>query len=247
LLQHDMFLSAVHDEYWTKEMRDNLEAIRQAGVNLAFLGANAGYRAVRLEESSVGKFRRMRHYKEYTEDPMLGKNDEKVAAQWRYGPLLRPESELLGIMYAGSPVDDPWVCSRADHWLYEGTGLSKGYEVPHMVGHEYDRVFDDKEFKEATPDGLQILAESPVGVRGDHDEVISRDVSHTSLYQHESGAGVFASGTIRWSWFLDDVGGSYYQTAVSKADPKIQKLTARLFESMSNGPMAKYMDRNGLS
>ena len=34
LFQHDMFLSAGHDEYWTKEMRDNLELLRDSGQYL---------------------------------------------------------------------------------------------------------------------------------------------------------------------------------------------------------------------
>jgi hypothetical protein len=243
LLQHDLFLSAGHDEYWTKEMRDHLEMIRDSGVNLAFLGANDGYRAVRLEDSPLGPQRRMRHYKEYTEDPLLGKEDDRVAAQWRFGPTNRPENELIGIMYAGDPVDDPWVCTRTDHWLFEGTGLKKGYEVPHMVGHEYDRAFTEGTFSDTTPDGLEILSVSPVAIRDAAGKVASKDESNSSLYIAESGAGVFAAGTIRWNWFLDDFGGSYYEKKVNRADKHIQKLTEHLFTAMGDGPLRAYVDK----
>lgn len=37
------FLSAGHDEYWSWEMRDNVEALRNAGVNLAFFSANTAH------------------------------------------------------------------------------------------------------------------------------------------------------------------------------------------------------------
>jgi hypothetical protein len=248
LLQHDVFLSAGHDEYWTKEMRDNLEAIRLAGVNLMFLGANTGYRAVRLESSPLGKLRRMRHYKEYTEDPLLGEDDERVAGQWRFDPPGRPENALLGIMYVASPVDDPWVCSRTDHWMFDGTGLRKGHEVDRMVGHEFDRAYFDGDYAEHTPENLEILSESPVRVLdANTNEVLSRDTAHTSLYVFEdSGAGIFAAGTIRWPWFLDDYGGSYYEATVRKrADRGVQNLTRHLLTAFGDGPLAGYMERNG--
>lgn len=246
LLQHDLYVSAGHDEYWSKEMRDNLETVRDAGVNLAFLGANAGYRAVRFEDSELGKYRRMRHYKDHEEDPLFGKQDDRVAAHWRYGPLNRPENELIGIMYVASPVDDPWVCSRTDHWLFDGTGLKQGYEVPHMVGHEFDRAYTRGAYGSYSPENLEILSESPVKVISEDGSKGQKDVAHTSLYTARSGAGVFASGTIRWSWMLDDFGGSYYESEVHRADPHVQKLTARLFDAMSHGPLERYIEKNNL-
>ena len=40
LLNHKIFISAGHDEYWSPEMRDAVEAARDAGVNLAFWSGN---------------------------------------------------------------------------------------------------------------------------------------------------------------------------------------------------------------
>ena len=48
------FLSAGHDEYWSKEMYDAAEAARDAGVSLGFFGANAIYTQVRYEPSAAG-------------------------------------------------------------------------------------------------------------------------------------------------------------------------------------------------
>ncbi|HTU06009.1 MAG TPA: N,N-dimethylformamidase beta subunit family domain-containing protein, partial [Trebonia sp.] len=47
-------ISLGHDEYWTPEERANVTAARDAGVNLAFLGANAMFRRTRLQSSSLG-------------------------------------------------------------------------------------------------------------------------------------------------------------------------------------------------
>src|SRR5262249_28930642 len=49
LLRHRLVVVAGHDEYWTKRMRDAFDAARDAGVNLAFMGANDAYWQVRLQ------------------------------------------------------------------------------------------------------------------------------------------------------------------------------------------------------
>src|SRR5262249_47364951 len=51
LKDHKAFLSVGHDEYWTWEMRNNVEAARDAGVHLGFFGANICYWQIRLEAS----------------------------------------------------------------------------------------------------------------------------------------------------------------------------------------------------
>ena len=49
LLEHRLVIVNGHDEYWTKAMRDAYEAARDAGVNLAFMGANDAYWQIRYE------------------------------------------------------------------------------------------------------------------------------------------------------------------------------------------------------
>ena len=48
-------ISPGHDEYWSPPERANVTAARDAGVNLAFLGANAMFRRTRLEPTSAGR------------------------------------------------------------------------------------------------------------------------------------------------------------------------------------------------
>lgn len=52
LLNHKVFLSVGHDEYWSKEMRDYVEAARNAGINIGFFSANTCYWRVRFENST---------------------------------------------------------------------------------------------------------------------------------------------------------------------------------------------------
>ncbi len=54
LLNHKLFLSSGHDEYWSKTQRTNVEAARDAGVNLAFFSGNEMFWKTRFESSIAG-------------------------------------------------------------------------------------------------------------------------------------------------------------------------------------------------
>ena len=51
---HKVFLSVGHDEYWSGAQRANIEAARDAGVNLAFFSGNEAYWRTRYESSIAG-------------------------------------------------------------------------------------------------------------------------------------------------------------------------------------------------
>ncbi len=67
LLGHQAFLSVGHDEYWSGAQRANVEAARDAGVNLLFWGGNDVYWKTRYEPSIDGTatdYRTLISYKE---------------------------------------------------------------------------------------------------------------------------------------------------------------------------------------
>ncbi|MCG8466967.1 MAG: hypothetical protein MJB57_01970, partial [Gemmatimonadetes bacterium] len=67
LLEHEVFLSVGHDEYWTGDQRRNVEAAREAGVHLAFFSSNEVYWKVRWEDAIDGSgtpYRTLVTYKE---------------------------------------------------------------------------------------------------------------------------------------------------------------------------------------
>jgi hypothetical protein len=64
---HKIFMSTGHDEYWSGPQRANVEAARDAGVNLAFFSGNEVFWKTRWESSTDGSntpFRTMAVYKE---------------------------------------------------------------------------------------------------------------------------------------------------------------------------------------
>ena len=180
-------ISMGHDEYWSTAMRTAVTAARDAGVNVAFLSANAVFRHIRFAASPTGPDRIEINYKRTT-DPLYGKDNAEVTVDWREPPLSDPESSLVGAYYECNPVDAPMVITNPRNWLFAGTGARLGMRLPHLVGSEYDRVNPGV----PTPKNIEVITHSPVDCRG------VNSFSDSAYYTVRSGAGVFDAGT---SWF----------------------------------------------
>ena len=114
LLRTKAFLSVGHDEYWTRQMYDNVSRARDAGVNLLFLSGNAVDGEVFLTTSTDGRPNRI-----------MGRS------KW-----FLDEHTLMGASSYGVGLGD-WVVSDAGHWLYAGTGMKEGDTIKGLVGWEY--------------------------------------------------------------------------------------------------------------
>ncbi len=201
---HKSFLSVGHDEYWSWEMRDHVELLKDNGVNLGFFTANAAYWQIRLESSSVanGNNRTMVAYRydAASRDPILKdgstQNDHLVTGLFRAPPTNRPEETLMGVMYGLFPVDDEdMIITNADHWIFANSGLKNNDVIPNVMGYEVDGIYG------YGPDNLEILASTPLK----HPTTPSRNLtSYMTIYETEQDAHVFATGTIQWSWGLDN-------------------------------------------
>ena len=67
ILEHRVFLSVGHDEYWSGAQRANVEAARNAGVHLAFFSGNEIFWKIRWDTSIDGSgtpYRTMVSYKD---------------------------------------------------------------------------------------------------------------------------------------------------------------------------------------
>ncbi|GGU70233.1 N,N-dimethylformamidase beta subunit family domain-containing protein [Kitasatospora aureofaciens] len=225
-------LSLGHDEYWSPEQRANVVAARDAGTNLAILGANCCFRRIRFEPTDLGPDRTVVCYKDaWAQDPGH-QAGAPATTDFRVGPGADPESSMLGVIYDGYPVDAPYVVTSPDHWAFEGTGVTAGASFPHLVGVEYDRV--DTAFP--TPRPIEVIAHSPVVCEGRHSH------SDTAYYTVPSGAGVFASGTMRWVETLDangPGGGNADHGIDSHAGDVVRKVTENVLRAFAAGPAGR--------
>ncbi len=190
LLHHALDMTAGHGEYWTKQMRDGWEAAQSAGVNLAFMGANAGYWQIRYEDND----RTIVSYKT-SPDPDPDPTDKTV--QFRQLSAPRPECQLEGVQFAGTvlyrnyldysvDVSDPW---------FAGTGLTTGSVLPGLVGYETDAVDPTCHVPPVTP--LLTYSSPPANPGGPPARADS------VRYRACSGAEVFSAGSLQFSWGLD--------------------------------------------
>ncbi len=186
--RHTAWISPAHDEYWSLEMRRGVEAARDAGTNLVFLGANCMFRRIRLDDSPIGPNRRQVNYRSATRDPVAKTDPERVTTSWREAPKANPESSIIGNYYDSNPVDADMVVVHPDHWMFAGADVERQQVWKRFVGNEFDRVT----LEVPTPDNIEVLAHSPVVCNG------RKSYADMTYYTAESGAGVFSSGSI---WF----------------------------------------------
>jgi N,N-dimethylformamidase beta subunit-like protein/F5/8 type C domain-containing protein/putative Ig domain-containing protein len=216
LLSHKAFIVAPHDEYWSWSMRDTVERGRDAGVNLAFLGANISYWQIRFEPSSSGDpDRTVIGYKDLAS--MDHPSDPRYTTTlWRN---IRPEGELIGVDYNGvfdyNPADI--VITNASHWLFNGTGLTNGSILPNVLGYETDSLSAYR------PSGTIRLAHSPFPKSSPQVN------ANMSIYTAPSGAEVFAVGTVWWTMGLDDIRPS------RGVVPAVQQITANFLARALGG------------
>ena len=226
LPRHRAFLSVGHDEYWTWEMRDHVEAARDRGVHLAFLGANASFWQIRLEPDASGAAdRTIVGYKDgAAADPLAADpaRARRVTAHWRDGPTARPEAAMIGVMYVADPVDADVVVDDASHWAFAGTGLARGGVLPGLLGYEVDAIAS------ASPPGLARLAHSPFALASGES-----GYADMTLYQAPSGALVFATGSMYWNWGLDDYNAPGLRSA--RASVAAQRITHNVLDRMLEG------------
>ena len=216
-------ISLGHDEYYSQAMRNALMDARNAGTNLAFLGANAIYRHVRFANGD----RVIICYKDAAIDPLYGRDDAETTQQWRDPPDPRPESVLTGVFYECNPVSAPYVVYDPSNWIFAGTGAYRGERFPGMVGPEYDRLNPAVPF----PRPMQVLAHSPLTCDG------YSTFSDSVYYTVASGAGVFASGTMRWVCAMR--GPSCGHGLNRAAERFVDRATQNLLRAFAAGPAGR--------
>jgi N,N-dimethylformamidase beta subunit-like protein len=213
-----------HDEYWSRAMRAALEQARRRGVNLAFLGANAVFRRIRLRPSPIGPDRVEVNYKVAAEDPAYAAGSADVTADWPAPPHARDESALVGQSYDCFPARADQVVVDPRNWLFAGTGARAGTRLHLVVGPESDRV----DLQHPTPRSLEVLAHT--SFRCGPSRSTTSDVT---WYTTASGAGVFASGTIDW---VCSITGAHCKGGGGRTSAVVAGMTANLLRAFAAGP-----------
>ena len=211
LIGHPLVIASGHDEYWSREMRDAFEAVRESGASITCMGANSCYWQARFEDDG----RTMVEYRRSVADP---EPDAALKTQ-RFRDLdpPRPECLLWGVQYqdgiakpseprdynlAESCLGDPWL---------EGTGFEHPATLEGLVGYEWDALQAGLE-----PTGATVFF---------HHE---GEPSNADAVRHRTAAGgiAFAAGSLQFSWGLDD------WAQPGSADPRLQRFMRNALDEM---------------
>jgi peptidoglycan/xylan/chitin deacetylase (PgdA/CDA1 family) len=202
LFNYTLFLSVGHDEYWSKEMRDHLDAFLGAGGNCAIFSGNTLFRQVRYEDGG----RTLVGYKlHWRDDPMYKKDNIRVTRECKNYPINWPQNSTTGLGWTGwvnkspeSPKKGRYTVYRSNHWIYDGTGLKDldefWYEPTEKVEVDGSAFFWENGLpivsgEEETPLNFIILGIQPS----------TRGHATLGIYAHPGGGTVFNAATFGWS------------------------------------------------
>lgn len=195
-----------HDEYWTREMRDHLDAWIDAGGHLARFGGNFFWQT-RLSEDLLTQI--CFKSRAEAEDPLA--DTYRITSYWDHPRVARPGVASMGLtgsmgVYAGwsrcaAHGSGGFTVYRPDHWALAGTGLGYGDVLgaaSKIFGYEVDGI--DYEMKKGLPlpapgtglaGELTILAVSPATTlahsTGPHDQdhfIGHLDAEEVALHVH---------------------------------------------------------------
>ena len=248
---HKMFLSVGHDEYWSGPQRANVEAARDAGVNLSFWSGNEVYWKTRWEPSiSAGgqAYRTLVTYKETRAGPIDPNNewtgtfrDPRFASPTSLGAG-RPENALTGTIfqvdsYRSDAITIPYDDANLRFWRNTSVAnLQPGQSATltqNYLGYEWDASPDNG----VRPAGLIELSSTTLPVTQyllDYGtQTGSATATHNlTLYRAPSGALVFGAGTVYWAWGLD----SNHDLEATPVDPRVKQAMVNLLADMGIQP-----------
>ena len=255
LLNHKIYLDVGHDEYWSGQQRANVEAARDAGVNLSFWSGNEVYWRTRWGNSISSDATRLSHPDLLQGDlgeRQLDRSERSVdrdvprpalqpAGDRRRNPGERPDrTDVPGrrcrrtnLQAITVPYDDAnlrfWRnTSVANLQPGQTATLTKNY-----LGYEWDEAPDNG----FDPAGLVRLSSTTLPVSTyllDYGNTIGNGISthNLTLYRAPSGALVFGAGTVYWSWGLSD----NHDLEPTPTDPRVQQAMVNLFADMGIQP-----------
>lgn len=229
-----LLISAGHDEYWSPEMRHNLDEFIKGGGNVAFFSGNTCWWQIAVDLSK-NIFNRLDQWPNHSEQALTGVTFASGGARWSAGPR---------------PVV-PYTVQAPAHPVFDGLGLKKydtiGSERYPVIGHEFDGApynldpYDEKHLitkpNPATADRrFNILAYGIAPIN------LCEGARTSSCWNRLYGQGTATLGCYTYRDNEGWVRGTVFNAATTDwplmlADPKIHRITLNVINGLKNGPV----------
>lgn len=212
------FISVGHDEYWDLRQYQSVRRLIDEGVNALFLCGNSICFVSPFADSGDGRPCRSIH----RAGRYGGMTDLEKTAYPTMGPFPitdAPNENLLMGARTITPFNGggDWICTRPEHWIFEGTGMKQGEAIPGLVGWEFHG-------DPADLPGLEVIAEGTAWSGGVHP-------AHWTATVHPGPRDnwVFNASTIFWAQGLDSPPGHIlpwsHWSRPHGPDPRVQQIT----------------------
>jgi hypothetical protein len=240
LSAYRLLLCAGHHEYWSTEMRDQVEAFIHGGGNIAWFSGNTCWWRVRvLRDHAQVECRKI----------------DNVDLWW--SGVRRPENSLTGVSFQngggwwGGESREPlgFTVQHAGSWVFEGTGLKDGETFGReaaLVGFECDGASVTEaplegqpvtpNFADGTPRSFQILGWARLtqfgnGVTGwwiKGPQRTGNDVRLATIGYFTAGGTVFTAATTDW-----------VRLVVQARDPHTMRVTHNVLRGLSRSDQSR--------
>ena len=247
LSAYKLVLSIGHDEYWSKPMRDHLEAFIAKGGNVAFFSGNTCCWQVRSEDDGSA----LTCWKQrFVMDPVYPAGDHTLLSTlWSHHLVANPENRLTGVGFLhggyhrshGQFMDGKgsYTVHRPEHWLFAGTGLERGAEFgaqDTIAGYECDGCeFEIKDglpvatHRDGTPEGFTILASCPAKWHPD-------DAFFYDRFPRDRDGGVALGSAVLGSYTrggtVVTVGSTDWAHGLRGKDPTVERITKNVLDRL---------------
>lgn len=216
------FLSVGHDEYWTRQMYDNVMAAIQNGLSAGFFSGDTCWGMVELLPDGA-----QRAYRQITRVDHFGPVDEALVKHYpAVGdfPHQGPDQALMIGARDVYPVSGgaAWTCSAEDHWIFDGTGMKNGDSIPGLVGFEWHGA-------PADIPGLRVVATGIASTGSEEGTYAS------TVYPGPKGNIVFNASSIWWGDGLAEPPGYVRPATYTQPqgpDSRVQGITRNILDRM---------------
>ena len=262
ILNHKVFMDSGHDEYVSGPARTNIQAARDAGVNLAFFSGNEVFWKTRWDVSTDGTntpYRTMICYKETLAFAKLDPGDPPTwTGTWRdpsFSPPADgglPENALTGTLFMVNGTGDdndgslkilvPAADGKMRFWRNTAVAsLAPGASyslVKGSLGYEWD-IDADNGFRPAGAFRLSTTTNTlTTDLLLDYGATYGAGTAthHMMMYRAPSGALVFGAGTVDWAYGLNSNHDESFNFTAPDPDINMEQATVNLLADMGAQP-----------
>ncbi|MFD5148626.1 DUF4082 domain-containing protein [Streptomyces sp. NPDC058401] len=262
LQNHKVFMSSGHDEYWTQDQFTNALNARHAGVNQTYFAGNEVFWKTRLAPSIDGANTANRTLVCYKETKLSFPQPNGIPdpsgiwtgtfmdpASSTNGRPYQPQNQVTGSLfsvngYRSDAITVPGAYAKMRLWRNTTVAnLTPSQTATFPVGtlgYEWDSDVEDA----ARPPGQIAMSSTTVDItdgkyRLDYGNTYGNGTATHSLVafrDQTSGALVFGSGTVQWSWGLTNMPTGNPDDAVVTEDKRMQQATVNIFADMGVQP-----------